>query len=133
MWFKRIINLINENEIEDGIYHKSEAALEQCLDTFEEKALETIFDFIKKEDTSDFIRANLIKLLGRMPIQLLDLDILKEIFVLGLSSDSVKVRDSVIDAIDILEIFEFKELLVNHKEYCAWLNQYKGKVINKLK
>lgn len=120
-----IMRALHDEPIEDGVTHRAEPLLASHIATFGEGGLLT------ELRTSDSTRASaLLRLLGRSSG--LSPQLRKELVTWGLSSPSVELRDSAIQAVENWGDRTLAGVLRAHEEPVGWLSDYATNVVRDL-
>ena len=122
----RLIAIIESEPIEDGVTHPGEEHLANIIAKHGTGAFVTIIG----ETRLLALSAAFIRLLARVnrPPQ----EIRLELIARTISSDSVEIRDAIVQAVELWEDHEAVQLLAGHQESIPWLAEYISLVLNEL-
>ena len=113
-----------DEPLEDGMTNGAEEIIAAVLEEHGEEAF--VDRLLGLSD--EVLMADCIALAGRLP-PLRDTRLRRRMVAHGLSSDSLRVRDAAIQAVEMWEDRECLDLLEGHEEPEDWLDEYMRQVI----
>lgn len=122
----RLTSILESEPIEDGVSHAGESNVAEIIATYGANVFTAVI--LKTENLS--LAAAMIRLLGRAnpPARAVRHQLIEH----GLGSESVEIRDAIVQAVELWEDQEGAHILRDHDEYISWLADYIQRVVNEL-